>query len=93
MTGNRSGKRRTTHPRNVTTENPTNVSGFVDIIESLHVRSWYRQQDARGRPEQVWLIIKYENRRKPDGVLRLKSESAVEALIAALEAHKQDVWR
>jgi len=80
------------HWRHEVTTEPRNLSGFVEPIDRIEVNSWYRQQNAAGEPEEVHLIIHFQNRRKRPAVLRLKSESAVEALISALENHKLDVW-
>ena len=86
------------HPRHKVTRKVVNLDEgqIVLPIESVHVYSWHREEDAKGFPEQVHVVCKlmptpaFKN--IPDMVMRLKSREACDAIITALENHRDDVF-
>ena len=74
-------------------------------VESIHVSNWHRERDGKGEPEQVHLHFEYANqlpdillnfinatRKVPSSVLRLKSREACDAIIIALQNHRDEVF-
>lgn len=64
--------------------------GLGATIEGYTVGSWCPSQDGSGLPTAVAFELRVEG--IPPLVMRLKSPSAVDDLIAALIKHRRDVW-
>lgn len=96
--------KRRKHHRLQETDAVQNLEGLIMPVDEIHVSTWHRERDGRGDPEQVHVSLHIKklppvlkdfitvSGAVPPMVVRLKSRDACDALITALQNHRDEVF-